>query len=216
MSVTIHSIGYGYSSDGFQSNIKQKPKISREELREYVKAGKTYSEVAQEHPGVSVGIYNRLLDKFGFPHDSVRILNRRNQILTEMYHSGSSLEEMAAAIGVKPATCRAYLTGLNFSTSRFAMLAERGEEVKAAIESSASRKEFAKKIGVGTKVAQQLMETLDAQPKNGRTREAFQDLKRSTVEGWKDTYKTIENIAKHVPFSKKKIMEAFAIFGIKI
>ena len=59
-------ISYGYSSDGFQSNIKQKPKISREELRGYVKAGKVYSEIAENHPGVSKGIYNRLLDKIKF------------------------------------------------------------------------------------------------------------------------------------------------------
>ena len=214
MSITVSPIGYGYSSDGFQSNIKQKPKISREELRAYVKADKIYSEVAAEHPGLSVGIYNRLLAKFGFEKDKVRIQNRRNKVLQEMYAAGYSLEDMAAAIGVKPDTCRSYLIGIGLPTSKFAMLARKEEEMKAAIESSASRKEFAKKIGVGKNVAQKLMDELDAQPKNGKTREAFQDLKRSTVLAWKETYKTLDNIVKHVPFSKKQVIKAFETFGL--
>lgn len=216
MSITIAPINYGYSSDGFQSNIKQKPKISREELRAYVKADKIYSEVAAEHPGISKGIYDRLLDKFGFERDSVRLINRRNKLLTEMYNAGKSIEEMAAAIGVKPATCRGYLIGLNLSTDRASMLVKKEAEMRAAIESSPSRKAFAKKIGVGPKTAQKLLEELGTDTPNNVRRVAFDDLKRSTFVEWIEKYKTPENIAHHVNFSVKKIIKAIETFGLKV
>lgn len=216
MSIVVSPISYGYSADGFQSDIKQKPKISREELREYVKADKIYSEVAAEHPGLSVSVYNNLLDKFGFPKDTVRIQSRRDKTLKEMYEAGHSIEEMAAAIGVKPNTCRAYLIDLGLSTNKVAMLARKKEEMKVAIESSPNRRAFAKKIGLGQKSAQKLIEELGTDTANNRKKVPFAELKRSNFVEWIEKYKTPENIARHVHYSVKKIIKAIQDFGLKV
>ena len=215
MSINAIPVGLSYSCS-YQSNLKSRPKIEEAEFRRRMAELQTYKDFQKDYPELTQDMYKGLLKKYRQPTDGVRVRMQRDNTLTQMYSSGASIEEMAEAIKVEPKTCRSYLINMGLPTNKTAMLARKEEELKAAIESSATRKEFAKKMGIGQGVAQKLIEEVGVQTKNGKKREAFQDLKRSTIMAWKETYKTLENIVKNVPFSEKQVLKAFNIFGIKL
>ena len=215
MSILPLSTDLSYSSS-YQGNLKQKPKISREEMREYMKALKTFPEIKEEHPNLTMSIYNRLLDKFGFPRDTVRVQLKRSKSMMAMYNANVPIDEIAKAHGISAKTCQHYFNDMGVSCSKVALIERDKEAIKAAIESSATRKELAKKISVGQRAAQKIMDDLEVQTERGRKKEFIESLKRSTVQGWIDTYKTVKNISENVKLSASTVRKYIKFFGLHI
>ena len=136
--------------------------------------------------------------------------------MKQMYEAGSSVEDIAQALGVNVSTCKSYLADANMPCNRTALIARQTEKVAEVASKSANKKEFAKAMGVGLTSAGKILEQTGVMTQKQKTEEFIQSLKRSTVQGWIDTYKTVTNISKNVPLSQSTIRKYIKFFGLNI
>lgn len=175
MTLITFPSSFSISYHGSQKRASQR--VSREEFREFMKAGMTYKEVNEKIP-ISRNTYDKMLDKYGFQRDHIRIRAMRENSMENMFNAGKSLEEIAKAHNITVANCKQILNNMGISYASLVVPA--------------------KKTGVVSK------------------KEFIDSLKKSTVQGWINTYKTVENIAANVPLSKTTIYKYINFFGLHI
>lgn len=199
--------------NGYQRDHVRIKMMREKNIVNMVKAGMTYKEISKEIP-IARCTYDQILDEYGIPKDHIRTKTMRQDSIKSMLEAGKPIEEIAEANNITVPNCKQILRNMGITYHKF-IESEKKAEIENLIKTTnLNQKQIAEKLGVSVTKARAIFKQLDLVTVNTNKKEFTQSLKKSTVQGWLDKYKTITNISKNVHLNPGTIRKYMKFFGL--
>ena len=191
--------------------------ITEGEFRKLIAKEKlTYPEVNERYK-MSPSTYNRLLKKYGFTPDKVRLRERREQELIKKLNEGASISSIAEEYNISVSRIKNILSDMGVSYRREEAVNEATlNKIKEAVSTGASIQKIAKDCGLSPGKLTSILDKLGLTTKRQAQQEVTLNLKKSTLQEWINKYKTIGEIAANVNISYATIKKYIKYFDLHI